>query len=102
MSESNKKKYESYEDNREAIVTATGKILTAAELDVMADELPSMEFDIDKIRPRGRPLLGDAPSKIVQVRLDPELAEKLSVRAEQDHTTSSDVLRQALTRYLAS
>jgi hypothetical protein len=58
-------------------------------------------YDVAILRPRGgRPSLGSAPAAVVPVRLDPELREALNARAESDHTTASDVIRQALRAWL--
>ncbi len=81
---------------------ASGEVVAGEELDSLGDAFASGEYHPKIIRPRGRPLLGDAPSKILQVRLDPELAEKLSTRAGEEHKSNSEIMRQALTKYLAS
>jgi uncharacterized protein (DUF4415 family) len=49
---------------------------------------------------RGRPALGNAPSSVESVRLDPELQRRLLERAEADGTTTSELIRKALRRYL--
>jgi hypothetical protein len=49
---------------------------------------------------RGRPRLGAGPSEIVPVRLDPQLRRALEQRADEEHTTQSDLIRRALRRYL--
>jgi hypothetical protein len=63
----------------------------------------------DRLRPReliarhnkrGRPTIGDAPSSVESVRLDPELRRQLLERAEADGTTPSELIREALRRYL--
>lgn len=51
---------------------------------------------------RGRPPLGDGPSRVVQVRLDPELYSALETRVESEGVTASAIMREALRRYLAS
>lgn len=45
---------------------------------------------------RGRPALGSAPASVESVRLDPELRDQ--TRAEG--TTTSEVIREALRRFL--
>ena len=37
---------------------------------------------------------------VESVRLDPELKDQLLLRAERDRTSPSDVIREALRRYL--
>jgi hypothetical protein len=49
---------------------------------------------------RGRPRLGAGPSEIVPVRLDPQLRRALEQRADEEHTTQSDLIRRALRQYL--
>ena len=82
--------------------TKTGKTLTDADLDAIADEVATTDYDIDalKHRRRGRPLIGSAPAEVVPVRLDPELRAAIEARAETDDTNSSEIIRRALRAYL--
>lgn len=48
----------------------------------------------------GRPAMGSGPASVESVRLDPELSEELRQRAEEEGRTNSDVIRDALRRYL--
>jgi hypothetical protein len=82
--------------------TKTGRILTDAEIDAIADDVGTAEYDIDvlKKRRRGRPAMGSGPAEVVPVRIDPELKAAVEARAEADHTTTSDVIREALRRFL--
>ena len=58
-------------------------------------------YDVETLRRRGgRRPLGSAPAEVVPVRLDPELRAALTERAEADHTSASDVIRQALRAWL--
>jgi uncharacterized protein (DUF4415 family) len=82
--------------------TADGRVLTDAEIEAIADEVATDEFAERVVRGRGRPALGDGPSHLVPVRLDSELVEMLRDRAHHDRTTNSQVIRDALRRYLAS
>jgi hypothetical protein len=81
--------------------TKTGKVLTDADIEELADEA---EQDIDvgrlKARRRGRPMIGDAPAEVVPVRLDPALKDAVEARAAADETTTSEVIREALRRFL--
>ena len=81
--------------------TKTGKVLTDADIEAMADEA-KRGYDIEalKARRRGRPMLGSAPAEVVPVRLDPDLRQAVDARAEADHTTPSEIIRQALRRFL--
>ena len=51
---------------------------------------------------RGRPTLGNAPASVESVRLDPELRRQLLDRAEAEGTTTSELIREALRRYLTA
>lgn len=57
-------------------------------------------LDLDKLRPRGRPPMGTAPAKSFPVRLDPDLRAALDDRAERDERPASEIVRDALRRYL--
>jgi len=48
----------------------------------------------------GRPPMGASAADSFPVRLDPELRSALDARAEEDETTPSEVIREALRRYL--
>ncbi len=82
--------------------TASGRVLTEADLDAIADEVEHAEFDVDvlKQRRRGRPSMGSAPAEVVPVRIDPELRAALDARAAADHSSASEVIREALRRFL--
>jgi len=82
--------------------TQTGQVLTDSDIARIAAEVETTEYDIEelKTRRRGRPLLGQAPSEVVTVRINPELRAAISDRAEKDGTTVSAIHREALRRFL--
>lgn len=82
--------------------TKSGRILTDAEIDALADEVETTDYDIDvlKTRRRGRPSMGSGPAEVVPVRIDPELKAAVEARAEADATTTSEVIREAIRRFL--
>jgi len=81
-------------------LSKTGIELTPEVLDRMSAEAEA-GLDPTKLRRRpGRPTMGSAPADALPVRLDPELRRAVDERAETDHTTSSEVVREALRRYL--
>ncbi len=82
--------------------TASGREITDDEIDVIANDVATREYDIDEIPRRGRPTLGTGPAQLVPVRIDPELLDSLRSRAARDHATNSEVIRAALREYLAS
>lgn len=57
-------------------------------------------LDVTKLRRRGRPRMGSAPAEALPVRLEPELRKAVDERAAADNTTASEVVREALRRYL--
>jgi len=65
--------------------TETGKILTDVDIEALADEA-ERGFDVEMLKERGRgpPMLGDAPSAVVPVRLDPELRRDVSSAAKPE------------------
>jgi len=81
----------------------TKRTLTDSEIEALADEAEA-GYDVDDLgarrNKRGRPTLGAGPASVESVRLDPELKDQLLTRAEQDHTSPSEVIREALRRYL--
>jgi hypothetical protein len=76
---------------------------TEEQLQAWADEAEAgyEDHELIVIR-RGRPPLGEGPSRVVQVRLDPELYSELETRIESEGATASAIMREALRRYLAS
>jgi uncharacterized protein (DUF4415 family) len=83
--------------------TKTGKVLTDNDIEAMAAEEETAEYDVEELMTRrGRPRSQNSMSETVQLRLDKDLRAALQERAEHDHTTPSDIAREALRRYLAS
>jgi predicted transcriptional regulator len=82
--------------------TKTGRVLSTKDVDAIAEEVELKDYDVDaiKARRRGRPLMGAAPADVVPVRIDPELRAAIATRAEADHTTASEIIREALRRFL--
>jgi len=80
--------------------STTGVDLTNEVLERMAEEAEA-GLDVTRLRRRpGRPAMGSGPADTLPVRLDPELRRAVDDRAAADHTTASDVVREALRRYL--
>lgn len=81
--------------------TTSGKVLSDADIEAMADEAEQgYDVEVLKTRRRGRPMLGSAPADVVPVRLDPDLKRAVEARAETDRTTTSEIIREALRRFL--
>jgi hypothetical protein len=83
--------------------TKSGKVLDDDAIEALADEAEA-GYDVDGVLARrgkrGRPRLGAAPSTVESVRLDPELKDLLTRRAEQEGVPVSEVIRTALREHL--
>jgi len=83
--------------------TRSGRPITDRDVEALAAEADA-GYDVDELiarRPkRGRPALGSSPASVESVRLDPELRRELIDRARADATTTSEVIREALRRFL--
>ncbi len=83
--------------------TESGEPIDDDLVERLADEAEH-GFDVDEIIARrgrrGRPPLGSAASTVESVRLDPELKDRLTRRAEADGVPVSEVIREALRHHL--
>jgi uncharacterized protein (DUF4415 family) len=83
--------------------TRSGKPITDKEIETLAAEAEA-GYDVDALLvrrgKRGRPTIGSAPASVESVRLDPELRDQLLERAKAEGTTTSEVIREALRRFL--
>lgn len=82
--------------------TRSGRVLTDEEIDALSTEVVETDYDVEalKARRRGRPSMGSGPADVVPVRIDPELRAAIEERAEAEHTTTSEIIRQAIRRFL--
>lgn len=85
--------------------TQSGRTIDDEMVEELADDAVA-GFDVEEIIERrgnrGRPRLGRGRSTVESVRLDPELKEQLSLRAESDGVAVSEVIREALRKHLAA
>ncbi len=81
--------------------TRSGRPISEKLLEELSEQA-EVGFDVDEILRRrgGRPPIGSAAASVESVRLDPELSQALRQRAREEGRTNSEVLRQALRRYL--
>ena len=83
--------------------TQSGQEITDEVVERLAAEADA-GYDIDALverrGKRGRPTLGASPASVESVRLDPELQRELLQRAQSEGTTTSELIREALRRYL--
>ena len=82
--------------------TRTGRVLTDGALDAIAEEAEKADYDVEvlKGRRRGRPAMGSGPADVVAVRLAPEMRAAIEARAAAESTTTSEIIREALRRFL--
>jgi hypothetical protein len=81
--------------------TRSGKPITDELVEKLAAKADA-GFDVEEILRRrgGRPTMGSSPASVESVRLDPELSDALRERAEREGRTNSELIRDALRRYL--
>ncbi|AXY49229.1 ribbon-helix-helix domain-containing protein [Rhodococcus ruber] len=53
-------------------------------------------YDVAALRKRGRPTIGEGPGTVVPVRMDEALLKALNARAEQEHVSRSEAIREAI------
>jgi CRISPR-associated endonuclease/helicase Cas3 len=83
--------------------TKSGRAITDDDIEKLAAEADAgydTETLIARRNKRGRPTLGTAPASVESVRLDPELQRELLERARSEGSTTSELIREALRRYL--
>ncbi len=61
-------------------------------------------YDVEEILQRrtGRPTLGEGPSSVESVRLEPELKREIILRASERGISVSEAIREALREYVAA
>ena len=80
--------------------TSKGRPVDESEIGHLVAEAED-GYDTDALRRRGgRRPMGSGPADVVPVRLDPELKAQVESRAQHDHMSTSEVIREALRRYL--
>ena len=81
----------------------SGIVVDDSDIQRMADDVATRDFDLSKFtRLPGRPLMGKAVAEVVPVRIEPSIVKSIDRRAKKEGTTRSDIIRQAITNYLAS
>jgi predicted HicB family RNase H-like nuclease len=88
-------------DKPETYRTKTGRVLTDADIEALADEA-ERGYDVEQIARRpGRPRMGSAPAIVVPVRLHADLHAAVRAQAAAENTSLSELVRDALRAYLA-
>lgn len=67
----------------------------------MIQEWAEKGYGIGQLRKRGRKPIGDGPAQVLPVRLDDTPLTALNERGERDHTSRSELIRAALSAYVA-
>lgn len=81
--------------------TKSGRVLTNADIQALADEAEH-GYDVSHVtRGPGRPRMGSAPAVVVPVRLDPDLRRAVNAEAAAEQTSVSELVRDSLREYLA-
>ena len=82
--------------------TRSGRTLTDEEIDALSTEVAETDYDVEtlKTRRRGRPSMGSGPADVVPVRIDSDLRAAIEARAKAEHTTTSEIIREAIRRFL--
>ena len=75
---------------------------TDEDLEAHAAEVAENDYDVDVLKTRcgGRPPMGSGPADVVPVRIDPELLAAIEARAETEPTTTTEIIREAIRRFL--
>lgn len=69
--------------------------VTDEMIEEWADEAEA-GYDVAALRKRGRPTIGEGHGTVVPVRMDEALLRALNARAEQEHVSRSEAIRQAI------
>ncbi len=81
--------------------TVGGVPVTDAMVQEWADEA-ERGYDISRLKPRGRPRMGNEPAKVTTLRLEPSLDAALNERVAKEGSSRSEVIRAALRAWLES
>jgi hypothetical protein len=77
-----------------------GTPVTDKDIEGWADEA-ERSYDVAYLRKRGRKPMGEGPAKVVPVRLDDDLLRTLDERADHDHVSRSEAIREAIRAYVS-
>jgi len=84
----------------EVVGRSGGRDVSQEEVQRLADEAEA-GYDVEQLSRRGgRRRMGSAPAEVVPVRIDPELKALIEARAAADASSTSEVIREALRRFL--
>ncbi|MGU3582026.1 ribbon-helix-helix domain-containing protein [Rhodococcus sp. C26F] len=79
--------------------TIDGTPGTEEMIEGWADEAEA-GYDVAALRKRGRPTIGEGPATVVPVRMDEALLQALNARAEKEHVSRSEAIREAIRAWI--
>ncbi|UPW06563.1 ribbon-helix-helix domain-containing protein [Rhodococcus pyridinivorans] len=79
--------------------TIDGIPVTEEMIEGWADEAEA-DYDVAALRKRGRPTIGEGPAMVVPVRMDEALLQALNARAEKEHVSRSEAIREAIRAWI--
>lgn len=75
--------------------TVNGRQISEEQIQEWADEAEG-GYDVETLRKRGRPTIGDGPSTVIPVRMDAALLKALNELADERHLSRSEAIREAV------
>jgi len=75
--------------------TINGTPVTDEMIERWADEAEA-GYDVAALRKRGRRTIGEGPAIVVPVRMDETLLQALNARAEKEHVSRPEAIREAI------
>lgn len=79
--------------------TIDGTPVTDKMIEGWADDA-EVGYDVAALRKRGRPTIGEGPATVVPVRMDEALLQALNARAEKEHVSRSEAIREAIRAWI--
>lgn len=89
----------SYYTNVMADETINGIPVTDEMIEGWVDEAEA-GYDVAALRKRGRPTIGEGPGTVVPVRMDEALLKALNARADREHVSRSEAIREAIRAWI--
>ncbi len=75
--------------------TVNGRQISEEQIQEWADEAEG-GYDVETLRKRGRPTIGDGPSTVIPVRMDAALLKALNELADERDLSRSEAIREAV------
>lgn len=75
--------------------TVNRRQISEEQIQEWADEAEG-GYDVETLRKRGRPTIGDGPSTVIPVRMDAALLKALNELADERDLSRSEAIREAV------